>query len=78
MKSCYVCSVEKETRPFGEHGQDICFDCMQADPVHYDIATNNLTAIVAATSFISPTGIVTIDGEEIRPATPDDIARDDQ
>jgi hypothetical protein len=49
---------------------------MQADPVQHDIATNNLTAIVNATSFISPSGIVAIDGEDIRPSTPDDMPGD--
>lgn len=76
MKRCYICNEEKETRPYGEHGQDICFPCMQADPVQHDIATNNLSAIVNATSFISPSGMVAIDGEEIRPSTPDDMPGD--
>jgi hypothetical protein len=78
VKRCYVCSEEKETRPYGEHGQDICFTCMQADPVQLDIASSNLSSMVNAASIVSPTGIVAIDGEVIRPSTPDDLARDDR
>ena len=78
MKRCYVCNKEKETRPFGEHGQDMCFECMKASPESEKMASNNLDALLTATSIISPSGIVTIDGEDIRPTRPDDIASDTQ
>jgi len=32
MGICYVCQSSKDTRPYGAKGQDICFDCMMADP----------------------------------------------
>jgi hypothetical protein len=37
MKRCYVCKREdgaddREIRPYGEDGQDICFGCMTSDP----------------------------------------------
>jgi hypothetical protein len=29
---CYICEQDKETRPYGEGGQPICFQCMKASP----------------------------------------------
>lgn len=69
---CYLCAEVQETRPFGEHGQDVCFRCM-SEPETRQMAAANLGALVDATSFISPSGIVTIDGDEIRPTRPDDL-----
>ena len=72
-KKCYVCGGQSaDTRPLGEHGQDICLLCLD-EPEWRALAADNLGAVVDATSAISPTGMVTIDGEEIRPMRPDDV-----
>lgn len=26
---CYVCRADKDTRPYGERGKNICFSCMK-------------------------------------------------
>jgi len=72
MKQCSICGREADTRPLGRSGADVCFPCMD-DPAVRVVVTDNLAAVVYATSIISPTGIVTIDGEEIRPTTPSDL-----
>ena len=72
-KKCYVCGRQNaETRALGEHGQDICLMCLE-EPEWRALAADNLGAVVNATSLISPTGMVTIDGEEVRPMTPNDV-----
>lgn len=43
-KWCYVCSVSSDTRPYGEGGRDICFDCANATPERKAIATEQMTA----------------------------------
>jgi hypothetical protein len=32
-RSCYICGTsERELRPYGKDGQDICFSCMTSTP----------------------------------------------
>lgn len=73
MKQCSICGrADADTRPLGRQGSDVCLTCMD-NPETRAVAADTLAAVVCATSLISPTGMVTIDGEEIRPMRPDDV-----
>ena len=32
MRSCYICTSEKELRPYGPKGEDVCFQCAFSTP----------------------------------------------
>jgi tRNA U54 and U55 pseudouridine synthase Pus10 len=73
MKRCYVCRREDaDTRPLGEHGQDVCLSCL-AQPEVRHVAAVHLASTINVASIVSSSGMVTIDGEEVRPMTPNDL-----
>ena len=61
--ACFYCgSVEKELRPYGPDGSDVCFPCATATPER-EIATESaFGALLDAVSAVSP--IVIIGGEK--------------
>lgn len=62
--SCYICAdPKKETRPYGENGQSICFDCMMADPDRQRTAEKNFATLLAANAALGD-GCVVIGGTE--------------
>lgn len=73
MKRCSICERQDvETRPLGECGQDVCFICLDLPEVR-QVAASNLASSIYAASIVSPSGMVTIDGEAVRPMTPNDL-----
>jgi hypothetical protein len=73
MKRCYACGREDaDTRPLGERGQDVCLTCL-GQPAIRATAAALLTSSINAAYIASSSGMVTIDGEEVRPMTPDDV-----
>lgn len=76
MRTCHYCgSSEKELRPYGPGGNDVCFPCMKASPEREAQAKAAFGALLDASEQISPSGVVAI-GEDIgpRPFNPDEVA----
>lgn len=45
-KPCYLCKKLKDTRPYGEGSQEICFPCMKESPDREAEAERQLGAIL--------------------------------
>lgn len=60
---CYVCHEQKETRPYGESGQSICFPCMKGSPEREDTAKKIFGALLTANEVIG-NGVTVIGSED--------------
>lgn len=55
MRICYVCKEPggpNALRPYGEGGQDICYDCMMASPERQRIAEQNFAALLGVSDAL--------------------------
>jgi hypothetical protein len=67
----YVCnSSEKETRPYGKDGQDICYPCMKADPEKEAEAKVQFELQLHANEAASPVGAAIILDDGLAPFDP--------
>lgn len=64
---CEYCLQNKEIRPYGEQGKNICFSCMKSSAELTRIAEKNFSVLLSANEENS--GIAILDGAEPRPAT---------
>lgn len=78
-KTCYLCKHEfpaEDIRPYGVDGQDICYDCMMADPEREAEARRQLNKVFDRYEAESEVGIAVIGGATgPRPATVEDVKR---
>lgn len=54
MKTCHYCGpTDRELRPYGPEGSDICFPCMKADPEREEAAGRALGALLDSTLAVA-------------------------
>jgi hypothetical protein len=64
MSECHYCGpTDREMRPYGPGGANICFPCMKAAPEREEAAKNAFGGLLDAVDIVSP-GPVVIGGEE--------------
>lgn len=60
MSTCHWCGpTERELRPYGPGGSDICYPCMMADPAREKAASQNFGALLEGAEIVGD-GIVTL------------------
>jgi hypothetical protein len=60
--TCHYCGpTERELRPYGPGGEDICYPCMKESPEREEAAQNAFGAITGAASVLGPVIIGTTD-----------------
>lgn len=65
--SCYYCGpTDRELRPYGPGGSDVCFPCATATPERDAAAKAAFGALLDGAEAISTTGVVAI-GEQSGP-----------
>lgn len=57
-RSCYVCSANADTRPYGPKGEYICFGCAMGDPKRKHDAEDMLGKLLSHQGDM----ILTLDG----------------
>lgn len=63
MKTCHYCGcADKETRPYGPGGSDVCFPCATETPEREQAAERAFGALIEGTAVLSP--IVAIGTDE--------------
>jgi hypothetical protein len=64
VRSCHYCGpTEKELRPYGPDGSDICYSCMKESPEREQEASQRYGALLEANAVIGD-DIVTIGSED--------------
>ena len=63
-----------ELRPYGPGGADICFECATATPEAKAQTRAAFGALLDANTAISPTGVVAITDEGLRPFDPQEAS----
>jgi len=77
---CHWCGpTDRELRPYGPGGAEVCLPCTEADPERERAAHAAFDALMAGAEAISPTGVIAI-GESTgpRPFDPREATRGQQ
>jgi hypothetical protein len=57
---CYLCRFDKETRPYGPWGEDVCFSCAM-------LPANKATTERMFSAQLEAAGPIAVIGEEVGP-----------
>lgn len=62
MSGCYYCGTDKDLRPYGPGGADVCFPCGTATPEREDDAKRAYLTLLDAAETFGPVMIGTEQG----------------
>jgi hypothetical protein len=62
MSICEYCNKENDTRPYGENGARICFDCAMSTPERKAKAEQVLAALFDSCASVS--NVIVVGGED--------------
>lgn len=66
MSTCYYCGpTDKELRPYGPGGSEVCFPCATETPDREKAAAANFNALLDATNTLGPAVIGGENGPEV-------------
>lgn len=73
---CHYCGpTERELRPYGPGGSEICFPCMKATPEREEAAKNAFGGLLDAVEVVSPGPVMIGTSEGPVPFDPDRIKK---